>query len=129
MADKANGQQGAISKMEAVRRALGDLGKDAKPAALQPYIKDKFGLDMTPEHITTCKGSILKASRKGKGKGKGKAAAAKPTPADAPVAKAATKAESAKVAGISLPDIQKVKELVGRVGADSLRTLIDVLAR
>src|SRR3954453_21014814 len=86
MAEKTNGQQAGkgsgISKGEAVRRALAELGQDAKPAAIQPYVKDKFGLDMTPEHITTCKGTILKQG--GKGKPQAKAEGSKAAPAATP---------------------------------------------
>ena len=51
MADKVNGQTGAstpkkgISKMEAVRQALGHFGSDAKPSEMQPWIKSRFGID------------------------------------------------------------------------------------
>jgi hypothetical protein len=42
MANNKNGGQqgqGGITKMEAVRRALKAMGRDAKPAQMQPYIK------------------------------------------------------------------------------------------
>ena len=131
-AGKGNG----ISKKEAVRLALEKLGRDAKPAQLRPYIKATFGLDMTPAHITTAKGEL----RRGKG-GKGKAArrkkasapkppapAAAPAPPAQPPARAAA-AGSRSAGGIRLEDIQAVQGLLGRVGADTLRGLIDLLAK
>jgi hypothetical protein len=127
---KANG----MTKKEAVRKALKKLGRNAKPAQLQPYIKEMFGFDMTPAHITTAKGELLR----GKG-GKGKAAGKKRHPAaQAPALPAAPQqgAPKAPPAGngaaagrVSLKDIAVVKDLLGRVGADNLRTLIDLLAR
>src|SRR5262249_56013338 len=57
MAKKTN----SITKQEAVRRALADKGRDATPSQLKPYIKEKFGFDMSPEHITSCKTKVLKA--------------------------------------------------------------------
>jgi len=59
MADKTNGQvatgaQKPITKMEAVRRAWRALGKDAKPAQMKGFIKNRFGIDMTTDHISTC---------------------------------------------------------------------------
>jgi hypothetical protein len=127
---KGNG----ITKKEAVRLELKKLGRNAKPAQLQPYIKATFGIDMTPAHITTTKGELLRGKRS-----KGKAAGKKPEPSSKPPAAAAATKPSALKApqggngaaarGVSLNDIGVVKELLGRVGADSLRTLIDLLAK
>ena len=75
MAKKANGEAGAsgsqkgISKMDAVRRALAELGSDAKSSPIQGFIKDRFGIDITPNHISACKGKIQSTQ------------AAKPSPA------------------------------------------------
>jgi hypothetical protein len=107
-----SGKRNGISKKEAIRRALGELGRDAKPAQIQPYIKETFGLVMTPAHITTAKGELLR----GKG-GKGKAAKGKkaapnlPTPAAAPAPPAQPPAKapaggSRSGGGISLEDIR-----------------------
>jgi hypothetical protein len=121
-AGRANG----LTKMEAVRRALQELGNDARPAQLQPLIKQRFGLDMTPEHITTRQGKLLAgAGRKGKKK------QAAPVPA-APAKATAGRQRAGNgnaAGGVSLKDLAVVKDLVGRVGADSLRSLIDLLAR
>jgi hypothetical protein len=46
-----------ITKTEAVRRALQQLGRDAKPTQMQGHIKERFGFDMTTDHISTCKGA------------------------------------------------------------------------
>src|SRR5262245_47965609 len=55
-----------ITKKEAVRRSLKRLGQDAKPAAIQADIRERFGLDMTPGHITTTKGELRREAAKGK---------------------------------------------------------------
>src|SRR5262249_50795127 len=128
------GKGNDISKKEAVRLALAELGRDAKPAQLRPYIKATFGIDMTPGHITTAKGEL----RRGQG-GKGKAARRKkasapkpPAPAAAPAPPAQPPARAAggsPSGGISLEVIQAVQGLLGRVDADTLRGLIDMLAK
>jgi len=124
MADKKNGSQGkkaagGMTKKEAVAKGLGVLGKAATPTQLQKHIKDSYGIDMNPNHISVEKGKILKAA------GDHKRSAAKPTAATPPAAqKPATGKE-----GISLRDIESVKDLVERVGAASLKKLIDVMAR
>ena len=107
--------------MEAVRRALGELGKTAMPLQIQKLVEERFGIDMNVNHISTCKGDILRKNAK---KAQAKQAAPRPPapPAPAPPAKV-------RAGGIGLDDIRTAKELVGRVGADSLRTLIDLLSK
>src|SRR5262245_3546852 len=117
MAKKTNG----MSKQEAVRRALEAMGKDAKPSAMQPFIKEKFGIDMTTDHISTAKGEILRRKKGKKEPG--------PKPQAAQPARAAPKPAGKAANGISLQDIQAVQGLVGRLGANQLKGLIDLLAR
>jgi hypothetical protein len=119
--------------MEAVRRALDELGLTAPTSALQEFVKMRFGLDMTPGHVKSYKGKIRKqAAAKGKPappkpavqkaaaqtKGK-KKAPAKPSPA--PV----TTGAGGKGKGIPLNDILYVKTLVGRFGKGQLHILVD----
>lgn len=49
-----------VSKQEAVRLALEELGRDGKTSEIQLYIKKTFGIDMTTNHISAAKGAILK---------------------------------------------------------------------
>jgi hypothetical protein len=129
---KKNSQ--GISKQEAVRRALGELGRDAKPTQMQGWIRDQFGIEMTTDHISTAKGEALrKKGGRGGRKGKGRAAPKGSTPqaggqqgqpAPSPAAKG-----GGKEAGIPLGDILYVKALVGRFGPQQLHTLIDAFAR
>jgi hypothetical protein len=127
----AGKRKGGMTKMEAVRQALAELGKDAKPLQLRAFVKERFGIDMTADHVSTYKGQIL---RKQQGAGRAlKAKAAKPpaAPNAEPGQAAPTPQPKARgtAAGIGLGDITAVKDLVERVGADTLKQLIDVLAR
>jgi hypothetical protein len=100
-----------ITKAEMVRRALGTLGFDAKPADLKEHIKKEFGTDMDPQHISNYK-SILKAKRRrGPKTGRPKSTSV------------------AAVGGFSLQDIQAVKEVADRIGADKVRQLAGVLSK
>src|SRR5439155_2686025 len=134
MAKKANGKAGAsapqkgMSKKEAVRRALAELGSDAKPSAMQPWIKQQFGIDMSTNHISASKGEIQSKSKKaGKAKPAAKKLAApKAAAKQVPKTPAGTQARQATPAGISLLDIEAVKSLVRRVGADQLRALVNL---
>jgi hypothetical protein len=113
--------KGGITRKEAVRQALAALAKDATRADLQKFMKDHYGFEMTLDHISSCKSEIQKE------KGHKKPAVVKQPPATKEVP---TKAASAARGGsISLRDIETVKDLVERVGADSLKKLIDVMAR
>jgi hypothetical protein len=118
-----------ITKQEAVRRALAALGKKATARDIRKYVKETFNLDMTIDHIYTAKSSAL-----GKGKKKAtkrtinKPAAPEPIPdAKPPVLSAPVARQPA--GGIRLEDIEAVKGLVGRVGADALKALADLLSR
>jgi hypothetical protein len=108
-----------ITKMEAVRRALEELGSDAKRSAIQGFLRERFGIEMSPDHISNYKSDI----RRGRG---GKKPAGKKTAGEEAARAAAGKAAAA---GISVEDVRLAKGLVERVGADRLRALIGVLAR
>jgi hypothetical protein len=113
---------GAISKLEAVRRSLAELGNDAKPLALQGHLKKTFGIDMEPSYISKYKSLVLTSARKLKGSKPKPAVPATPAPTPAPKA-------SATGGGISLDDIRAVKELTARLGADKVSELAGLLAR
>jgi hypothetical protein len=120
-----------ITKQEAVRRALAHFGNDARPAQMKPWIKDELGIDMGADHISTAKGSILRAAATGrpakKKPGRSPAVAPKAGPALAPLARPAPGGRGEKAPGIPLDDILYVKGLVGRFGPEQLHTLIDAL--
>jgi hypothetical protein len=119
-----------LTKVEAVRRALAHFGKGGKPAQMQGWIKQQFNIEMSTDHISTAKGEIL---RKKGGKAK-KPAPLKGPKGLAPVQPAAAstsppKSTGGKAGGIPLEDILAVKELVGRLGARPLHTLIDAFSK
>jgi hypothetical protein len=119
---------GGITKQEAVRRALAALGKKALAKDIQKHVKETFNLDMTIDHIYTAKSSVL-----GKGKKKATKATAKRPAPRGPTTAARPSVQPAQVArqptgGIRLEDIEAVKGLLGRVGADHLKALVDMLA-
>jgi hypothetical protein len=113
-----------ISKIDAVRKALKELGKDAMPVKIQGYLKEKFGLEMTTSYVSVYKSHLLR--KKKRKKAVSKAAMPEGTPAtSAPPLKAAS--ASANGSSVSLDDIAAVKGLVGRVGEDKLKSLIELL--
>jgi hypothetical protein len=130
-----------ITKMDAVRRGLEELGPETKPTALREFVKNRFGLEMTLGHVKNAKGDILRKAKKGGKTGAKKSVpqkaaartvgAKKETPAR-PQAKPSpapvTTVASGKEKGIPLNDILYVKKLVGRFGPGQLYTLIDAFA-
>jgi hypothetical protein len=129
MAEKKTGAEAkgnGITKMEGVRRALTELGRDTLPLQIQKYLKDRFGLTMTVAHISNYKSTILKPAAKKKPATK---KAEKESVATAQVQAGPATRPAGKVStGISLEDLRAVKELVGRVGADTLKALIGLVA-
>ncbi|OAI38826.1 hypothetical protein AYO40_06315 [Planctomycetaceae bacterium SCGC AG-212-D15] len=107
---------GKISKMEAVRRVIGDTGSGTKPADIQDEVKKRFNIKMDTGTISNYKSTIMRlAARKKPGRKPGR-------PAKAHTATRATGAS------ISIDDIKAVKTLAERIGVDKLRQLADVLA-
>jgi hypothetical protein len=123
MAEKNNGTapKSGITKKDAVRQALSKLGKDASRPEIQKFVLDNYGHQMTLDHISTYKGEI----KREKGHAK-KAVTMQPAAAKQESKKPPTRSPAH---GISLTDIETVKSLLGRVGANSLKKLIDVMAR
>lgn len=109
--DKAKSPKAAndkgISKMEAVRRALNRLGADAKPLVMKPYIEKEFGIVMDANMISSYKSAI---SRKG-----------------ASQSRLNRRGGRGTVGGeLSVEDIQAVKDLAERIGADKVRELAEL---
>jgi hypothetical protein len=99
--------QGEISKLEGVRRSLASLGSDAKPLAIQAHLKKEFGIKMEPNRISNYK-SLFRSEGN-------KSAIVRRT------------AASSDAGSFTLADIQAVKEVADRMGADKVRQLSEVL--
>jgi hypothetical protein len=116
-AKPAKATDGSLSKMEAVRRILASSGKDTMPLEIQGLLKKQYNIKMDPTVISTYKSSILRQGPgKKMGRPKGQTAVAHST------------ARANGSASISIDDIKAVKELAGRLGAERLRQLAEVLA-
>src|SRR5947209_1533977 len=93
------------SGMEAVRWAVDELGYDAATQKVYDHIVEKWGMELNKNKISAYKSKIRSDAglTKPRGSHSGGRRAAPP------------------VAPIELEDIQRVKELVGRLGADRVR--------
>jgi hypothetical protein len=104
------------SKMAGVRQALAELGNDAKPVAIQEYLK-KAGIDMSTNMVSNYKTHILKKSGKRRKRRGRKLVVAKAAAAPAPRN------------SIGMADLQQIKALTDRIGADKVRELATLLGK
>jgi hypothetical protein len=99
------------NKMEGVRRALGELGKDATTNEIQGFLQDRFGIEMSTKMVSSYKSALLRKDRASQPGGrKPREAAPQPAPARGEV---------------SLKDIRTLKEIADRLGARQFRELVD----
>jgi hypothetical protein len=113
---QANGRAGEklTNKTEAVRRALKELGPDAKPIEIQAFVRDRFGVEISNKVVSVYKAKLAKRGRR-RGKPKGKAVTAAPAP-------------RAGHGEVALADLRAMRELSDRVGTRRLRELLELLS-
>ena len=109
------------TKGQAVGIALEILGPDAKPIQIQKYLKEERGVDVSTDSISTYKSDIRRRANGQVTHSVHMAPAAKPQPTAAATAAPDT-------GNFDINDIVTVKDLMGRVGAGQLKSLIDVMA-
>lgn len=119
-ASQTNGTQQEITKMDAVKAALQQLGKNARPLDIKGFVKQKFDMDLDMDLIHNYKHILTK--KKGK-----RRVASKPGGESQVQAQAARKTQGRNEDKISLRDIELVRELKNRLGEDNLHSLIKVL--
>jgi len=96
-----------LSKMDAMRKTLAALGNDAMPGAIDDYLRKEFGILMSPGMIANYKSTIKSEGSK---------------------SRLISRSVTRKIAGeFSLEEIQSVKEVADKIGADKLRQLAQVL--
>jgi len=100
-----------MSKMDAVRRALDELGRHAMPRDIQKHIRAKFGVQMEPAMISNYKSSLKGGKSALIRRSAGRPRAAAPT------------------GSITVADIRAVKEVVNKIGADKVQQLAQVLGK
>jgi hypothetical protein len=119
-ADAGNGQvqEKLTNKAEAMRRALGKLGTQAKPAEIQEYIKTNFDVEMSTQMISTYKSiQIRKGGKVGKRGRKPKEIGAVVEPMNAALHDA-----------VSFKDLRMLREIRNRLGHARMRELVAWMA-
>jgi hypothetical protein len=116
-----------VNKTEAVRLALAE--GVTSPTEIARHVKDKHGLDLTPAHASTIKGTL---KRKGGGKRKGKPGRkpGRPPATTRAVPPAAEPAGRASGAGLTAQDLAALAGIVERVGGiEKLQEFLAALRR
>jgi hypothetical protein len=112
---------GRVNKMDAVRKVLATHGKDTMPVEIVKFVKEEHGADMSADMASTYKSAILrKLGQSGRRKGKRKSKYARQSAAA--VARTASN-------GIRIEEIETIKKLCDRIGAEKVRQLAQVLAK
>jgi hypothetical protein len=106
-----------VNKLQAVKEALTTLGKAAMPMDIEKFVKDKHGIDMLRSLISNYKHHLLGKSGGKKRRGR------------KPGRKPAAEAANVSKGGISIQDIEAVKAVVEKLGADKVRELARVLGK
>jgi hypothetical protein len=101
------------NKMEAVRRALGRLGNEAKPKEIQSFLETNFGIEMETSLISNYKSTL---SRKAASQ-------------SALIQKPAAAPQLAGPGVFSVEEIQAVKDVVEQLGADRVQQLAEILGK
>jgi hypothetical protein len=115
-----NGQPGEMpaSKMDAVRRALGVLGRKASPSEIQEFVKDSWGIEMSAKMASVYKSKTRKGGKRGRPgrKPKGESAVTAAAPRGAAL-------------GVSFRDLRTIKDLSERLGHSRLQELVEIMAK
>ena len=102
---------GKISGMEAVRRTLKKLGYDVKTQTAKDHIFKEYGQNLTNNKVSAYKSNIRREHGLTKTRG---------------AHSNGTRGGSSAGAALQVEDIQTVKDLVGRLGANKVRELIAI---
>jgi hypothetical protein len=113
----AKDKKGEPTKMEGVRQALASLGDGAMPVEIKKFVKDKYNFDMSTSMISNYKSHILNPEKTSVKSVRSRRK------------KAGRRRAAAPAGGIRMEDIQALKQLADRLGAEKVRQLAAVLAK
>jgi hypothetical protein len=100
--NKADAGGGKVTQKGMVLTAMQEKGWDAGPRELQEAIKSKFNYEMPVNYISNYKSQLKKEGGKGGGSKRG------------------------RKAGPQFSDLEAVRDLVSRLGADQVRKLVEM---
>jgi hypothetical protein len=98
--------------MEAMRQALAALGDDASVMDIQPWVLQAYGINIPKNMISSYKSTILRQKAGYSG-----------------LLRPRLTGDGNITGGISIADVQIIKDLTLRIGAQKIHELVDVLSR
>ena len=111
--------EGKVSKRKMVENAMAEL-PTAKPAEMREFIIQKHGVDISAQMISSYRSNLRRGSA---GAARGAA-----SPAAATTERGNTLAGLPANAMIGLRDLQAVRDLISRLGAPQLQSIIKLLS-
>lgn len=99
---KAEASGTKVTQIEMVRAAIDTLGADAKPQPMQAFILEKFNTNLAPNIISNYKSVIKRKSGAANGTKRG------------------------RKSGAQFSDLETIRGLVTRLGAEQVKKLVDV---
>ncbi|MBA3388952.1 MAG: hypothetical protein H0U02_06250 [Rubrobacter sp.] len=115
------GGKASISKTDAIRAALAE-GMES-PEDGTGFIKSRFGIEISKQHFSATKSQIKKKDGAAAPKRK-RAARGEKAPAPAPAPQAAPTAQPATTGPDMIGDLEAVKSLVKKLGAEQVRRIV-----
>ncbi len=94
-------REGKVTQKAMVETALQETGRGSKPLELQAYIVEKFGTELPTQVISTYKSQLKNAGGK-------------------------RGAKRGRKGGPQFSDLEAVRGLVSRLGADQVKQLVDM---
>lgn len=95
-------REGKVTQKEMVRAAISEKGWDAGPSELQPVIKEKFNVELDNNVISNYKSHLKKEAGKSTG------------------------AKRGRKAGLEFKDLEAVRGLVTKLGAEQVKKLVEM---
>src|SRR5262249_44829826 len=128
-AEGARGETKApATKQEAVRLAL--AARVRSPTQIARYVKDHFGMELTPAHASTIKGQLKREKKVKKRGANGRRKKRAPGSTDQAAQTPARARPAAQVAGLTPGDLTTLVEMARRAGGiERLVEYLEVLQR
>lgn len=114
-----------ITKSAAARAAIA-AGK-AKPGEALPYMRERFGIEMSPQHFSAIKSNMKKKEREAEPPARARRSPRAEATSQSTANPGARASATGKGEGDVMTALESIKDLVGQYGADKVKRMVDLL--